>query len=352
LYLGQKYTFFGMKVFFRNFLFLFISLQANLSVGQQLDWKDSLIHFKESGDLMQFYKLLETKSSQGLVPKYFLKDLGYYFLNSGRFEEAITVFTECLEFDHFSPDLYLNRGIAYWNRHLYDSANLDFSEALWRSRSDDSLRYIIRANIYSLKAEYQEAKLYLDSAISFNKNNSNLFYQRSKALYSVDDLKNALLDANIACRLVPRSMEVYLLRANIYLQLNRIDDAMNDCRIMERISPENWYNKLLLGQIYLRKNEPDTALIYLNKIPESVESADVYYCMAAAYSLLTQYNKAILFSEKAMRVTDNSSRKVYCLILISRCKDILNPGSGCDEIKQAYKLGSDEAGRLIEEYCH
>ncbi|MBU1626365.1 tetratricopeptide repeat protein, partial [bacterium] len=62
------------------------------------------------------------------------KSYNYYYheglkeLNDNQYERAIELFSKGINLDHSNPEIFLQRGIAYYNRSKYDQSSSDMKQ--------------------------------------------------------------------------------------------------------------------------------------------------------------------------------------------------------------------------------
>ncbi|MCU0361662.1 MAG: tetratricopeptide repeat protein [Bacteroidia bacterium] len=111
----------------------------------------------------------------------------------------------------------------------------------------------------------------------------------------------------------PNNAELYDQRANIYLKLKLLEEALNDSKLAVRIDSSIVDYYLSLVDIYFAMNNTrmvkETLLRMEKKFPDNQE---VVLKLAELYFLVKQYQDAITYINKSLRI-DESQSKAYHL---------------------------------------
>jgi len=171
---------------------------------------------------------------------------GIYALNEGRLDEAISLYSQCIESGSLSnknlivahndrgnaygrrgnyalaladfnkvielnpedSDAYYNRGLTYKNRKNYDRAIDDYSVAIkLDSRYVDA--YNNRGNVYGRKGEYKAAITDFNQTITLSPDNASAYFNRGLAYYSQGLYTLAIEDFQKAIELNPKYFKAY-----------------------------------------------------------------------------------------------------------------------------------------------
>jgi tetratricopeptide (TPR) repeat protein len=142
---------------------------------------------------------------------------------------------------------YDYRGIAYANRHDYDRAIVDFSEAI-RLDPKDAYAYSNRGNAYNDKGDHERAIPDLNEAIRLDPKFADAYNNRCWARFLMGlDLDQALADCTEALRLSPTNRADTLnTRGVIELKLGAFDRAIADFGEAIAMNPKD------AGSLYAR----------------------------------------------------------------------------------------------------
>ncbi len=126
-------------------------------------------------------------------------------------------------------------------------------------------------------------------------------------------LNNPLLDS-INQQLIknPNNDSLYRTRATIYLNARQLDVAINDCKRAIKIDSNNVQNHLLLADMYFAANKTklskDKLEEIIKKFPENTEA---HLKLAELYYLVKQYDKAIEYVNKALKIDATLAKGYY-----------------------------------------
>lgn len=126
-------------------------------------------------------------------------------------------------------------------------------------------------------------------------------------------LKNPILDS-INKQLIknPNNDSLYRERAIIYINTKQFDIAINDCKRAIKIDSNNVKNHLALADACFAANKTklskDKLEQIIQKFPEHTES---YLKLAELYYLVKQYDKAIEYVNKALKIDATLAKAYY-----------------------------------------
>lgn len=146
---------------------------------------------------------------------------GTQHLKAGRFNDAISVFTNAIRINRGDFKAYLGRGMAYYLIKDYRKAVEDFSVAIELEPSEPNL-YANRANAYTRQQYYQKAIADHTEVLRLRPKDPTSLAARGIVYAMLGDTGNALIDMNEAIELESRTEALaYCLRsrAEIYDQM-------------------------------------------------------------------------------------------------------------------------------------
>ena len=112
--------------------------------------------------------------------------LGYHYYSRGRYEEAITAFTEAILIAPHSSYLRLMRGLSYDKLNELDNAIADFTEAI-RLNPSSAGAYNNRAAVYDRKGNKEQALSDLEQALLIDPEHETLKRNREKILNEINN---------------------------------------------------------------------------------------------------------------------------------------------------------------------
>jgi len=167
--------------------------------------------------------------------------------------------------DEFNAINY--RGIAYHMRQEFDLALKDFNAAISMNKKDPVL-YYNRSSVFFANRQWDEAIPDLDKAISLDKKYADAWLQRGIVHYYRGRFNESLPDVNQSLKLNSRNANAYRFRASIYLVQNKYNDALQDCFQAISIMPNFPEAYETRAYIYLHTGKYDKAAFDFNKAIE------------------------------------------------------------------------------------
>lgn len=285
-----------------------------------------------------------------------MKQQGDLLLNQLKYEEALEVYTNCL--NNFSrinagdTEVLKARGNVYYLLKKYKESNEDYIDAIRFDAQDSNALYYIALNYYYLNDD-ESAEIYFDKAAQSNKlyaadiyneagvlyYNSNLYalaesyynkalkantdyflgYYNLGLLYRKEkNFEKAIAKLNIALSLNKESADALNELGNLYLNQQDFEKAQLNYEKATAIDPKHYYAWFNMGDIeYYDKKNLDIALNFYTKALEAYpEYEDAYLRQASIYLTQVKYNEAIERLEKLIQINPKSAQ-AYALLGIS-----------------------------------
>lgn len=123
-------------------------------------------------------------------------------------QSALADFNKVIELNPEDPDAFYNRGLTYKKLAKIDRAFRDYSEAIKRNPRY-AKAYNNRGAIYGQRGEFYDAITDFNHAIFLTGKNASAFYNRGLAYYSLGEYKNAISDLERAIELNPKYIKAY-----------------------------------------------------------------------------------------------------------------------------------------------
>src|SRR6476659_1885988 len=135
------------------------------------DWDKAIAAFKRAAQL-------DEKYAPNLASA--LQQRATVYVSQGKFQEAITDYSEALKVKAKDPDIFERRAYAEMQLKNYDRALHDYGEAIKLSPEEPKY-YQVRALIYQTKGDFKAALADVDKALNLDPNNQDA-QQRKKFL--------------------------------------------------------------------------------------------------------------------------------------------------------------------------
>jgi tetratricopeptide (TPR) repeat protein len=147
----------------------------------------------------EFQKSRQTKSKPSRQAQKHLRK-GYDHYKENRFEKAIDELSQAIEIDPQNFEAYFWRARAFMHKGQFENAIGDFNKVLdlnpGYSPAYDNLGWL-----FMRRNEYDQSLAYLNRSIELEPQNGWAHYMRSHIFFKKGDLKNALENAQTACKL-------------------------------------------------------------------------------------------------------------------------------------------------------
>ena len=149
--------------------------------------------------LDEFQKTRQPKSKRSRQAQEHLRK-GYDHYKENRLEDAIDELSQAIEIDPQNFEAYFWRARAFMHKGQFENAIGDFNRVVdlnpAYSQAYDNLGWL-----YMRRNEYDQSLAYLNRSIDLKPKNGWAYYMRSHIFFKKGDLKNALENAQTACKL-------------------------------------------------------------------------------------------------------------------------------------------------------
>lgn len=88
---------------------------------------------------------------------------------------------------------------------------------------------------------------------------------KARVLMELGEADQAIVELNVAAKILPVEEEIYLLRGRCYMRLNYLDNAEKDFTKAVGLNPLNQDGYYFLGSIQLAKHDYEQALVSFNR---------------------------------------------------------------------------------------
>jgi tetratricopeptide (TPR) repeat protein len=109
---------------------------------------------------------------------------------------------------------YFTRGVVYYNKHEYDRALADFSQAIKLNSLTHAYHY--GGRVYSAKGDYNRAIAYYTKAIGVIPSDATIFEDRGIAYDAEGDHDHAIADYNEALKLYNHELNLHPMNVDGY----------------------------------------------------------------------------------------------------------------------------------------
>ena len=227
----------------------------------------------EQGAALAAQKELEVARSLGANDRRINILLAKTFLLQAKFEDALKEVGGATVRDNDTVDMMIIRGQALAGLNRVPDAMTSFRRALDKApHSADARIGLARAE--TAAGKWKEASAQLDTVLAEEPGNTNAWVARGELAQAQGNHQGALNAYSAAIDIAPDQLQVHMLRAAAYLDLNHLDEAMRDVStVLEKVEaePQALYLK---AQILGRQGKRDEAAAAMQKAGDLLSNVD------------------------------------------------------------------------------
>ena len=218
---------------------------------------------------------------------------------------AIKDYDEAIKLNDKDDVLFNERGISKTAIEDFESAINDFNTAISLNPSN-YLYYCNRGNAKFKLKNFNDAILDYDAASSINKNDPDIFCNRGNAKAELKDYLGAIKDYDEAIKLNNNVSMYYFNRANVNLRMNNYEGVIDDCGRALKLNENNNLYYIIRGHAEYYLEDYDSAINdYKMGVSKGYSKASAYNMIAQCYLKLHNYQKAMSYVNRAIKISDN-----------------------------------------------
>jgi|GEM_PF-6598442 len=258
------------------------------------------VHYYEKAQIYT-ETYLNNKSSFALLVYY---ELAEVFFQQEKYEKALNNYNKILEVKPKDIDSLHKVGIIYTDYLNEPNKGIDIFKKILELNPKNTTA------IYNLGIAYNKLKQYEKTIVFLSEKEKEIPYN-SEILcllgnsYQYKDIPNNALAIQYykkSLRINPSEINASINLAYLYFKEEKYEQALPIMLRLEKMPNQELSRSSLIniGKIYNKSEQPNVALKYLKKALESQENHQTYCAMAESCLILEQYEKSILFSQKAL----------------------------------------------------
>jgi eukaryotic-like serine/threonine-protein kinase len=228
-----------------------------------------------------------------------LRSLAFLSLHSQQFQKAITIFDQLISLHDLDHELFLGKGIAFYNMDYYEQALDCLKSSIELNPSDPDLWQYLAAVHFHLNNR-QESLNCWDKALRHRSRFIQAWVNKGILYYLMADYARAQEISDRAIRMDSSNFNAWLCRARCQLKTDKLDEAIKSIEKALSISPGSAECWVIRGIIDFHRSDFEMSLRSFEKAAEmESKNADLFYNKALL--ALTLENKA-----EAKRAIDRS----------------------------------------------
>ncbi|WP_053956080.1 tetratricopeptide repeat protein [Inediibacterium massiliense] len=285
--------------------------QQGMKLMEEGKAKEAIEYFNKSLNSLSWYeedfgKLSTTLEKSKDLFDSPLNNLSWAYNELKEYEKSLEYINLALKALPNSEEEYINKGNALFGLNQYEEALKSYKEAL-KKNSNSKYAY------YGIGEIDFEKKKYKEALKSFNKylehENTDIDAARYKVycLLNLEQKNEALNYANEWIKGNKEDYKSYELKEIVLQWVGEYEEIKNFYEQNAKKFSKNLSAQMKLGRFYYDAQQYNRSLEYflnlLNRYPEHI---DVYIWVMDNYSALGKYDKALEYSNKALKIDDQS----------------------------------------------
>ncbi|NLO18360.1 MAG: tetratricopeptide repeat protein [Ignavibacteria bacterium] len=203
-----------------------------------------------------------------IMPEYSIAYHNRAFANMhiGMYKDAVKDFSEYIKIEKkVAPDVYLNRGNAYFNTENYKKSIVDYTKYLEMMPNDYNGHYN-RSQAYFMLKDFEGAKKDLREAVNLNRNDTRGYSALGDIELALENYEEAIKHYTRVVEIIPDDPLGYNNRGSVYFYLNQYEKALRDFKHATSLDPNFVQGLANIAAVYRLHNDFKKELFYLNRI--------------------------------------------------------------------------------------
>ncbi len=241
-----------------------IGLYSIKTVARSMDWKDSYTIFSHdaetSANSATIHYLLGYEIFANIYPKEKDKSEKIKLLDKAIIEltKATTIYAKY-------KDAYLCLAYCYEKKEAYPDALKNYETAARISDSKDAILLCDIGGLYSKLGQFDKALLFLDSALLYKPNSSDIHNNKGSVLSSLQRYDSAIIEFDKAIELDEKNAQALKNLGSTYANLKQYTKALNAYKKSMEYDTTIFESYYFTGMIYQILGDTATAKSFLEK---------------------------------------------------------------------------------------
>lgn len=281
----------------------------------------------EKGMMMeqQIKELIPVKSEQLVDKASKLYQNGLSLLNEGKYDDAMKIFDEILEFEPKHLDALFKKGIALNRLYKYDDALLCYNKIIEINPNHvDALFY--KGLALSVLGRHDESISFYDEVLAIKPNHQNAWINKGISLSILGRGTESIPCFEKVLESEPNNFEALYHKGETLEKLSKYDEALSCFEKVLEFEPNHQTSLFYKGKILSQRGKHDEALIFYDKVLKSdPEHFEALYHKGLTLSILGGLEKAIECFDKILKNMPNQLdaffNKGFTLALLGKYKE-------------------------------
>jgi tetratricopeptide (TPR) repeat protein len=248
----------------------------------------------------------------------------------GKYEQALTDFSQAIAFDENYTWAFALRGRTYRQMGRYEQALTDFDRAIALDEKSD-WKIAGRGETYRLMGKYEQALADFDRAIALDEKYAWAFRHRGETYRQIGKYEQALADFDRAIALDEKYTWAFRHRGETYRQMGKYEQALADFDSAIALDEKNSFALTRRSAVYLAIGNTEAAQADLEKaFTFPLEDASDFYDRAIALILSNKHSEAFEMLKQAFQ-RDSADR------ISAQTDDLLDPIRSLPEFQELMK---------------
>jgi len=283
--------------------------------------------------------------SASQITKY---ELGLESYSNGKYRTAVEYFTRAIWEDPINAELYFYRANAKAKLNRNKEAILDYTTAI---RLDPEMKYYQNRGLTFIELEnYKNAINDFNEALSFDQENSTLYFNRGYTNALVGNYDNAINDYTKSIQLDSTNTKTFVNRGDLWADAGESQKAIFDFTAAVSLNEEDELAYFNRAKEFVKIGMFEQAVDDYSKAITLNPTNSEYYFLRGELKVGTgEFLSAAADYTKIIRLEPDNGNAYYNRGI--SYANINLKDNACDDFNRAAELGFFEAYEVINKYC-
>ncbi len=267
--------------------------------------------------------------------------------NKKDYEKALHSSLKAYQYKKNEASILSQVGKSYYHSNQFDSSAYFLNESTEKGMNNEVVYFMLADSYYQTK-DYSKAKSNVDKAIAKNSNSFDYYLLRGNINFDLGDKENAIKDYEKAYSIDSKQNIIYANMANVYIYLNENEKALEFINkgINQAQGSEKVTFLILMGNYYFNLQDLDNAQKYYDEAFElDAENPIILTNQASVFLEKNEFQSAWDKCTEALEI-DQSFMEAYYNRGIAN-EMLRNVEEACSDWEEAFILGSSKAEEFL-----